>query len=152
MQYIDGLPQNRRWRHGVGLREHDFFGETMMVRRASSADIFRNPVKDAFEGIDSQWRSEGPAGPATLGARDVESQGKFNSMTPWPGAQTICLRVGPKIVVTYTADSSDLAFPCTCTFSNVGNFLFQTFQKVFSWEFQMSWHTVQISILAEYRR
>ena len=53
-----------------------------------------------------QWRSEGPAGPATAGgpaglkgpAR--ARQEEVVAVTPWPGARTSCLRGGPKIVAT----------------------------------------------------
>ena len=62
-----------------------------------------------------QWRSEGPAGPATAGgpaglkgpARGPPGarQEEVVAITPWPGAQTSCLRGGPKIVATLLSQS-----------------------------------------------
>ena len=54
----------------------------------------------------NQWRSEGPAGPATAGGPrgwrgpPGGPPGRSSRRNPWPGAQSSCLRGGPKIVAT----------------------------------------------------
>ena len=71
-----------------------------------------------------QWRSEGPAGPATAGgAAGLKGptrgrQEEVVAVTPWPRAQTSCLRGGPKIVATLLQSSQTRYSSCLTRYSS----------------------------------
>ena len=77
----------------------DLTGNLIMIKKLVLGEIWTG---DLLIFNPDQWRSKGPAGPATAGARGVEGarQEEVVAVNPWPGAQTSCLRWGPKIIAT----------------------------------------------------
>ena len=72
----------------------------VFIMPSRGVEIFSHPILFyilcSVRSWHKQWRSEGPAGPATAGARGAEGvcQEEVVAVTPWPGAQTSCSRGG----------------------------------------------------------
>ena len=77
--------------------------EKVVASRIQS-HLLSNSLSSSFQSAYRQWRSEGPAGPATAGGPAGPKgarQEEVVSVTLQLGAQTSCLRGGPKIVATH---------------------------------------------------
>ena len=78
--------------------------------------LFSEITEYSIKNRNLQWRSEGPAGPATAGgglkgpARSPPGQEEVVAVNPWPEAQTSCLRGGAKIIATPL--ETCLIYPC----------------------------------------
>ena len=100
--------------------------------------------------VPGQWRSEGAAGPATAGGpwgwRGPPGR-SIVAVNPWSGAQTSCLRGGPKIIAT---PLSLVRVPSGCQYSMRLDWLHRAYLSLQP-SGVVHWETKQLNIKASLR-